>query len=123
MPAGRPTKYRKEMAAQVAEMGTGGEGLCEIAAELGIHYQTFLDWQAQHPEFSEAVKVARRNSQAWWERQGRLGIFGGTEGFNATGYIFQMKNRFPDDWRDRQEVNHSGGVTVQVVDGFHSDTE
>jgi hypothetical protein len=39
-----------------------------------------------------------------------------TPGFNATSYIFNMKNRFPSDWRDRQDVDvtsNGGPLTIQ----------
>lgn len=106
-PGGRPTKYRPEFCDTVIACGKEGMGLAEMAAELGIHYTTFLAWQDEKPEFSNAVKEARRQSQAWWERQGRLATFGGVDGFNATSYIFQMKNRFREDWADRREMDHS----------------
>ena len=99
---GRPTKYDPAMCARVIECGAEGMGKCEMAEELGIHYETFEAYQDTHPEFSEAVKAALRKSQAWWEKQGRLATFGAVEGYNATSYIFQMKNRFKQDWADRQ---------------------
>jgi hypothetical protein len=34
---------------------------------------------------------------------------------NATLVIFGLKNMSPDDWREKQEVEHSGGVTFQTV--------
>jgi hypothetical protein len=123
MPAGRPTKYHEGMAEEVSNMGHEGESLCEMAQALGIHWDTFCQWRKEKPAFSDAVKQARRNSQVWWERQGRLATFGGTEGFNATSYIFNMKNRFPDEWRDKHEVEHAGGLTVNVIDSYGSNPE
>jgi transposase len=99
---GRPTKYDPAMCALVIECGAEGMGKCEMAEELGIHYETFEAYQDAHPEFSEAVKAALRKSQAWWEKQGRLATFGAVDGYNATSYIFQMKNRFKQDWAERQ---------------------
>lgn len=108
---GRPTKYDPAMCEQVITCGEDGMGKCEMAEELGIHYETFEAYQAEHPEFSEAVKAALRKSQAWWERKGRLATFD-AQGFNATSYIFNMKNRFKDDWRDKVEQEHSGGMAI-----------
>ena len=58
-----------------------------------------------------------RASEAWWERQGRLATFGHIEGFNATSYIFQMKNRFRADCRDRHDHEVSGpeGGAIQTA--------
>ena len=108
---GRPTKYDPAMCDRVVECGAQGMGKCEMAEELGITYTSFETYQQQHPEFLEAVKTALRKSQAWWERKGRQATFD-AQGFSATSYIFQMKNRFKDDWRDKVEQEHTGGIAI-----------
>jgi transposase len=108
MPAGRPTKYDPAMCETVIQCGRDGMGKAEMAAELDVAYSTFDLWTQEHPEFSEAVKHAQRLSQAWWEKMGRVSTFGGVDGFNATSYIFQMKNRFRADWNDTLKSEHSG---------------
>lgn len=116
MPAGRPTKYKPEFCDIVIECGREGMGKAEMAARLEIAYSNFDIWQHEHPEFQDAVKEAVRQSQAWWERQGRLATFGSIPGFNATSYIFQMKNRFKEDWREKQDVDvTSNGATIALT--------
>lgn len=115
MPAGRPTKYDPAFCDKVIDLGREGAGKCEMAAELGITYNSFETYQDQHPEFLQAVKEALRLSQAWWEKQGRIATFGGFDGFSATSFIFNMKNRFKDDWRDKVEQEHSGGVEIKEI--------
>ncbi|WP_025593070.1 hypothetical protein [Agrobacterium tumefaciens] len=68
--------------------------------------------QDREPEFSEAVKEGRLLSEAWWAGAGQKGIFLGKD-FNATAYVFSMKNRFRN-WKDKQEVDTklTGGLTV-----------
>lgn len=117
MAGGRPTKYDPSMCDDVIAYGKQGMGKCEMASNLGITYNSFETYQEQHAEFLQAVKEALRHSQAWWESQGRIATFGGCDGFNATSYIFQMKNRFKEDWRDKQETEHSGGTSVTVLTG------
>ena len=90
MPAGRPTKYKPEFCDVVIECGRAGMGKAEMAAELQIAYSNFDIWQHEHPEFQEAVKEAVRQSQAWWERQGRIATFGAVPGFNATSYTLEL---------------------------------
>ena len=119
MPAGRPTKYKPEFCDVVIQCGREGMGKAEMAAELNVVYSTFDLWTQEHPEFSEAVKEARHLSQAWWEKQGRSATFGGVPGFNATSYIFNMKNRFPSDWREKQDVDltsSDGSMTPHVIE-------
>ena len=115
MPAGRPSKYDPAMCETVVECGRAGMGKAEMAAELNVAYSTFDLWTQQHPEFSESVKDGQRQAQAWWEKQGRVATFGGIDGFNATSYIFQMKNRFRDEWSDTHKTEHSGNLSVTGV--------
>lgn len=119
MPAGRPSKYDPVYCERVIELGKEGASKAEMAADLGVWYSTFDLWTSTHSEFSEAVKEALRQSQAWWERQGRLATFGGVEGFNATSYIFQMKNRFSDDWKDKRHEEVSGSIGIRHEDALN----
>lgn len=66
-------------------------------------------------EFSETVKEGRQLSQIWWESKGRTATFGGVEGFVPVSYIFNMKNRFKNDWRDKQDLNLGGQSENPVV--------
>lgn len=102
MPAGRPTKYDPAMCEAVINAGAEGMTLAEMADILDIDRATLNEWRERHPEFSRAVKAGLDKAQAWWEREGRKATFGGVDGFNATSYIFQMKNRFREEWADRQ---------------------
>ena len=106
---GRPSKYDPQMVARVKELFSEGASKAEICLELDICFDTFQDYQTKYPEFLEAVKKGMQVSQGWWEMKGRKATMGGVDGFNATSFIFNMKNRFKEDWRDKQEVdnNHS----------------
>lgn len=116
MPAGRPSKYDPAMCDVVIACGAEGKTLAEMADEIGVNRSTMREWAEQHPEFSAAVKTGLDKAQAWWERKGREATFGAIPGYNATSYIFQMKNRFKDDWRDKVEQEHSGGVAIVRLD-------
>lgn len=117
MPAGRPTKYDPSLCKVVIECGEQGKTLAGMAEACDIHRETLNEWMANYSEFSDAVKRGLQKAQALWEDKGFLATFGGVEGFNATSYIFQMKNRFREDWREKQEIEHKGGVTI--VTGPH----
>ena len=116
---GRPSKYEPAFCAKVIDLGREGASKAEMAYALGVARSTFDLWEQQHPEFSEAVKTAVDLAQGWWESQGRKAVFGGVPNFNATAFIFTMKNRFPSDWRDKQEVDHQssdGSMTPTVIE-------
>lgn len=109
---GRPSKFTESMCDRVIELGKTGAGRAEMASDIGISRETWNDWlDKESPRFNEAfsdaVKVALYESQAWWERKGREATFDSKD-FSATSYIFQMKNRFKDDWADRTEHRHAG---------------
>jgi hypothetical protein len=116
---GAPSKYDPKMCQTVIDCGKEGMSKFEMSLELDIAYDTFDRWQNERPDFSEAVKRSTRFSQGWWERQGRIATFGGTDGFNATGYVFNMKNRFREDWKDTVKNELSGpdgGAIVQKIE-------
>lgn len=115
MPAGRPSKYDPAFCETVIASGAEGKTLAEIANDLDIDRSTLNEWMEIHPEFSRAVKRALEKAQAWWEGNGRVATFGGFDGFNATSYIFQMKNRFKEDWRDRHELTGGNGGPLAFV--------
>lgn len=115
----RPTKYKPEMIDILNGMGGEGEGKAEMAVALDISRETFIVWQDDNEAFSDAVKRAVQRSQSWWEKQGRKHTFDRGEGFNATSFIFNMKNRFPDDWRDKVENDNTssdGSMTPTVIE-------
>jgi hypothetical protein len=53
-------------------------------------------------------------SQAWWEDQGESGLREGKD-FNATVFIFVMKNRFHEDYKDKHEIEHDARHSFEGV--------
>jgi hypothetical protein len=111
MPAGRPTDYRPEFCERVIELGREGASLAQMGAELGVLRETLNEWAKVNPEFSVALSQAKQHSQAWWEDQGRKGIWAG-KSFNAAAWAKSVSCRFPDDYRERQDVHHTAGAGV-----------
>ena len=111
MAGGRPTKYRKEMCEEVIRFMAQGFSKAECSAHLGISEETFHQWKKSKPEFSEAVKEGSRQSSLWWAKIGMAGMTGKVPGFNATVWIFNMKNRH--GWADKTEVAQTVEQTIQ----------
>ena len=114
---GRPSLYEPEwMLPKIIEVGSRGGSFVQIAVSIGVTRKTVYDWCQQHPDFLYTMEMARLLSQEWWEAQGQLGTFGAIDGYNASSYTFQMKNRFPRDWKDSKqtEIMGEGGGPVQV---------
>lgn len=107
MPAGRPSTYDPAYCDDVIGYGRAGKSRAWIAAELDISRQTLANWEKTHPEFLDAMDRAGVLSQQWWEDQGQIGLT--AEKFSAPVWSRSMAARFPDDWREKSEVqnNHS----------------
>ena len=112
MPAGRPTKYKPEMCSRLTEMMGQGKSKAYVATQLGVHIDTLYEWGKVHPEFSEALKLGEQASVSHWEELGHKGVTGQIEGFNASAWIFNMKNRA--HWRDKTEVTGEGGGPIKT---------
>lgn len=106
MPAGRPTKYEKRFCDMVIEHMSEGASITSFAAEIGVSRSTITEWVDQFPEFSVAVKTGKAKCAAWWEKLGRLGASGAAP-VNPTLVIFGLKNMGAEDWRDKQEHDHT----------------
>ena len=124
---GRPTKYRPEMCEQIVEHMASGLSKFASAAKMGVNMDTLYEWARVHPEFSVAIKQGEQESILFWESLGIKGAAGEQEGFNATAWIFNMKNRL--HWVDKSEkaVTHSGGtdnkITIELVDAHPGNQE
>lgn len=109
MSAGRPTKYKPAYCNEAIEtMGTG-LSLTAFAGVIGVARSTINEWMGEHPEFSEAVKVGQAKRVQYLERT----MLDGDAGPRVTARIFALKNADPEEWRDKREVEHSGGLVVQ----------
>jgi len=107
---GRPSGYSETMCREVINLMAEGLSLTAAMADLGFHRQTAYDWQDAHPEFSDAVKVGQAKRQLFLERR----LLKADAGPVVTSSIFALKNTGTGDWRDRQEVEHSGEMTVST---------
>ena len=125
MPAGRPSKYDEVDLMKVEKLAGFGLVNDELADMLSINSDTFYEWKKTHTEFSEAIKRGKlkadlRVTQSLYKRAN--GFFydektkeKGVETKivtkmvvpDTTAAIFWLKNRQPEKWRDKQEVDHT----------------
>lgn len=109
---GRPTKYKRAYCQMVIDHMEQGFSFESFAGLIGTHKQTIYDWRNTHPEFSDSVKIAFEKCRVWWEKQGMEGLWSTKEGtFNSSNYIFQMKNRFRDEWKDKHETENTHRIS------------
>lgn len=139
-PVGRPSKFNDLIFGKIIELAKAGKTNRQIAEIVGIHESTICDWQNVNPEFLFSIKEAKQQADemveaALFKRATgyshpavKIMQAGGevikeeyTESYppDPTAAIFWLKNRRPAEWRDKQELEHSGGVTVsEVVEMF-----
>lgn len=133
---GRKSPYSKAMLQRAAEGAAAGETDKEICKALGIAECTFYVWKNRHPEFAEATSRAKDVANARIEAKAYELAMGSTirkqqayklkdiDGNETVEVVdleeelppnermiqFWLKNRNPDRWRDKQDVELIGGV-------------
>lgn len=109
---GRPSLYKPEYCDAIVEHMAEGASATSFAASIGVCRETITKWTQEHPDFLLALKRGKAACAAWWEKTNRaLAITG--QG-NATACVFGLKNMAADDWRDKHELAHSGGLAVDA---------
>jgi hypothetical protein len=78
-------------------------GLCLY---LDICRDTLLEWEKNVEEFSDTIKKAKIRIENFIEEKSITGYL------NPTVSIFNLKNNF--GWKDKQEVEQSGGLNINI---------
>jgi transposase-like protein len=140
---GRPTLYNPDEHPKAARLLTGnGKTLADLAEHFGVSCFTISEWRTVHAEFSAAIDLGKQDATAAVERalfqratgyshpavkilavSGGQGMGSSVEQVPYTEHYppdteaakFWLKNRKPAEWRDKQEVEHSGTLLEQLV--------
>jgi len=112
-PGGRPSKYSPAYCDEVIACLGEGHSVTAFAGRIGVARSTVFKWAEEIPEFSDALKVGQAKAVEVWERT--LLEVAKNGGGNATAAIFGLKNRAADDWRDKQEHEHTGANGKDLV--------
>lgn len=112
MVTGRPTDYKPEYCQMVIDHMAEGFSFEAFAGLIGVCKQTIYNWLEQHPDFVDAKKKGFEASRMFWEK---IGINQAKTGEgSATAFIFNMKNRFKEDWNDRVINQHEGAAALSI---------
>lgn len=135
MPAGRPSKYDPTFVVQAQKLTEFGATDIEVADFFEIDVRTLYRWKNTNEEFCQALNAGKEKAdervvnslfqRAVGYEQEAVKIFmpaGAAAPVYApyrekvapdtTAAIFWLKNRQPEKWRDKQEVEHSGAIDV-----------
>lgn len=108
---GRPTKYEERFCQECIDFMGQGYSLTAFAGSIGVARSTINEWMASFPDFSEATRVGQAKRTQRLEQT----LLEGETGPKVTGHIFALKNADPEGWRDKQEIEHGGAVTVSTI--------
>ena len=91
--------------------------MSEIYAALGVSKSGQETWRKKHPDYDEAMQLARTKAHAFWERQVRERA--GDKTFNSRLAELALKALAPEDYRetrqDKVEVNVEAKVDVSAA--------
>jgi hypothetical protein len=137
-PEGRPTKFDSKMVKQARKLCLLGATDKDLAGFFEVAESTISKWKLDYPEFSEALKAGKMEADAQVANRlfkRAIGYkhpdthFSAFEGIvtatptvkhyppDTTAGIFWLKNRQPEKWRDKQEVEHSVNPEVFEIGG------
>ncbi len=139
MPAGAPTKYRKEYAEQARKLCLVGYTDEELAIFFEVCTSTIDNWKNKHKEFLGAIKKGKAQADgevvdslynraigySYEETKTTTGVSEGNPYTTRTvtkkqmapdvgAQAFWLKNRQPDKWRDKKEVDMNAKVKKEV---------
>lgn len=136
MAIGRPSKYRKEYAEQARKLCAQlGATEADIAQFLGVATRTVERWKIEHKDFCRALKLGKKvaderveqslyrratgymhESEKIFQYEGKVVRAKTVEQYppDTTACIFWLKNRDKANWRDKQELEHSGAISVTI---------
>lgn len=98
-----------EMLLEDAEQGLSFEA---FAGRIRVTRPTLYNWAKKHEDFAFAKDIAAEISRRFWETKGIVGMHMGKE-FNATTWIFNMKNRF--GWKDRHDHKIDADLNLKNI--------
>jgi hypothetical protein len=103
----RPEEINLKQVEVIASLGLTDE---EIAVILGISRRTLNYWK-KAPPFLHSLKRGKLKA----DFQITKSLYEKAKAGDTTAMIFWLKNRRPDLWRDKREVEFPSGIEIKVI--------
>lgn len=137
MPRGRPSSYKAEFAEQAEKLCLLGATDADLASFFKVSEVTINAWKTRHPDFLKSLKVGKAEADTRVERSlyhratgyshpedrifnnnGAAMVIPTTKHYppDTAAGIFWLKNRRPDEWRDKQDVNLNGNLAITAIE-------
>lgn len=138
---GRPSDYKPDEHPAAARLLVGnGATLLDLAEHFGVSPSTIGEWKRVHPEFSAQIDLGRKDQTDKVERSlferatgytfpsEKIVVVSQGAGLpsvvervdikehvppDVTAQIHWLKNRRPEDWKDKQQLDISGNITIE----------
>lgn len=104
--------FKPEMCDVMIQMGQTGASQKMIFAEIGITKDVAKTWCKNHPEFADALEMAKTHAQAFWEREILANV--GNKAFNSRLAEIALRGQFQDDYRETREQKVDAKVDVVI---------
>jgi hypothetical protein len=104
--------YEPELAQLVIEKMSDGYSLGGFAGQIGVARRTINRWMELHPEFEESCSRAMAVRQHWFEKRFLDVCETGGAGSQGQAVIFGLINAGREDWKQKQEIEHTGQITL-----------
>ena len=132
----RPTKLTPKVKKALELLYRKGCTDVEVATAIGVDESTLHNWHKRSPAFFQSIKDWKAVADEEIERSLRERALGYSHPedkiFNDNGsplvvptikhyppdptsMIFWLKNRQPAKWRDKQDIEIDGNITIEVV--------
>jgi hypothetical protein len=109
------TRYQPEFAEKVIELMAEGYSLGGFAGTIGVGRRAINTWMEKHPDFDQACARGLAVRQYWWETKAIEIATTGGQGSQGQMVIFGLLNAGREDWRNRQEIEHTGEIKLSTV--------
>ena len=118
---GRPSLYDPAYCEQAIELGKIGKSTEAIGAMLGVGTATLYRWREEHPEFREALEIAKDMELYWWEDQAMSYMVENKESdrLNASIWSRSMAARFPKKYRESTKTEITGADGAPLLSGIN----
>jgi len=122
---GRPTKFNETIKEKILELAALGKTDIQIADIIGVSERTLNNWKGNKPKFLQSLKESKQVADELVEASLFARAVGYKEEYkkqiisqgevvefmevnhmppDTTAAIFWLKNRQPENWRDKTEV-------------------
>ena len=119
-PVGRPSQYDSAYCEEAIALGKIGKSTEAIGATIGVGTATLYRWMDEHPEFREAIALAKDFELLWWEDHAQSFLVENKESdkLNTGLWSRSMAARFPKKYRESTKTEITGADGAPLLSGI-----